>query len=68
MIPCIVGKVADMINHSRYPEMTPGEVSREQGIHYALTIAAICYPYILFYAVRGSKPNSELYSNAGAQS
>src|SRR5215472_17236080 len=74
VIPFIVGKVADVINHSRYPEMTHGEISWGQGIQYALIIAAICYVYILFYAVSGSRPNSERYGNrasvlrAGARS
>src|SRR5215469_7311483 len=63
VIPYIVGKVADVINHSRYPDMTHGEISWGQGIHYALIIAAICYFYILFYAVSGSRPNSERYGN-----
>lgn len=61
VIPFIVGKVADVINHSRYPEMTLGEISWGQGIHYALLIPALCYFYILFYAVSGSRPNSERY-------
>jgi len=63
VIPYIVGKVADVINHSRYPEMTHGEISWGQGIHYALLIAALCYFYILFYAVSGSRPNSVRYKN-----
>lgn len=66
-IPWIVGKVAVMINRSYYPSMTQGETSWGQGIHYALIIAAICYLYILFYAVSGSKPNSERYGHAGAR-
>jgi FHS family L-fucose permease-like MFS transporter len=64
VIPYVVGKVADLINHSRYPEMTQGELSWGQGIHYALIIAAVCYVYIVFYAVSGSRPNSERYGGA----
>jgi FHS family L-fucose permease-like MFS transporter len=60
-IPWIVGKLADLINHEYYPSMTQGEVSWGQGIHYALILATICYLYILFYAVSGSKTNSERY-------
>lgn len=67
VIPWIVGKVGDAINHSYYSPMTQGETSWGQGIHYALIIAAICYLYILFYAVSGSKPNSERYGRAGAR-
>jgi FHS family L-fucose permease-like MFS transporter len=68
IIPWVVGKIGDMINHSYYPTMTQGETSWGQGIHYALILAALCYLYILFYAVSGSKPNSERYGAAGARS
>jgi len=61
IIPWIVGKVADAINHANYATMTSGELSWGQGIHYALLIATFCYLYILFYALSGSKPNSERY-------
>ena len=64
VIPWIVGKVADAINRAHYPAMTQGEVSWGQGIHYALIIATFCYLYILFYALSGSKPNSERYGKA----
>jgi FHS family L-fucose permease-like MFS transporter len=64
VIPWIVGKVGDAINHSYYGAMTQGETSWGQGIHYALIIAAFCYLYILFYAVSGSKSNSERYAGA----
>jgi FHS family L-fucose permease-like MFS transporter len=59
VIPWIVGKAADLINHAYYPAMTQGETSWGQGIHLALLVAAVCYVYILFFAVSGSKPNSE---------
>jgi FHS family L-fucose permease-like MFS transporter len=62
LIPWIVGKVADAINHANYPTMTQGALSWGQGIHYALIIATFCYLYILFYALSGSKPNSERYA------
>ena len=68
IIPYVVGKIALMINRSYYPAMTQGETSWGQGIHWALIIAAVCYLYILFYAVSGSKPNSERYGTAGARS
>src|SRR5437667_8131523 len=68
VIPWIVGKIGDVINRSYYPAMTQGQTSWGQGIHYALIIAALCYLYILFYAVSGSKPNSERYARRGAQS
>jgi fucose permease len=48
--------------------MTQGETSWGQGIHYALVVAVICYLYILFFAVSGSKPNSERYATGVASS
>jgi FHS family L-fucose permease-like MFS transporter len=62
VIPWIVGKVADAVNHANYPTMTQGALSWGQGIHYALIIATFCYLYILFYALSGSRPNSERYA------
>ena len=64
VIPWLVGQAADLINHSYYPAMTRGETSWGQGIHYALIIATVCYLYILFFALSGSKPNSERYAKA----
>ena len=64
IIPWLVGKAGDVINRTYYPAMTQGETSWGQGIHYALVAATICYLYILFFAVSGSKPNSERYAKA----
>jgi MFS transporter, FHS family, L-fucose permease len=64
IIPWAVGKLADAINHARYPAMIRGELSWGHGIQYALIIATFCYLYILFYALSGSKPNSERYAKA----
>lgn len=64
VIPWLVGKVAALINHRFYPAMIQGETSWGQGIQYALIGATFCYLYILFFAVSGSKPNSERYSRA----
>ena len=61
IIPYLVGKVAVLINRAYYPAMTQGEASWGQGIHYALILATLCYLYILFFAVSGSKTNSERY-------
>jgi MFS transporter, FHS family, L-fucose permease len=61
IIPWLVGKVADLINRAYYPSMTVGETSWGHGIHYALVLATVCYLYIWFFAVSGSKPNSERY-------
>ncbi len=59
IIPYLVGKAGDWINHAYYPAMSHGETSWGQGIHYALIATTLCYLYILFFAVSGSKPNSE---------
>lgn len=64
VIPWLVGKAGDLINHRYYPGMIQGVTSWGQGIHYALIAAAFCYLYILFFAVSGSKPNSVRYSKA----
>jgi FHS family L-fucose permease-like MFS transporter len=61
VIPWLVGKAGDLINHRSYPGMIQGETSWGQGIHYALLAATFCYLYILFFALSGSKPNSERY-------
>jgi FHS family L-fucose permease-like MFS transporter len=63
VIPWIVGKAADLINHNYYPTMSQGETSWGQGIHYALIAAVFCYLYILFFAVSGSKTRSERSAN-----
>jgi FHS family L-fucose permease-like MFS transporter len=62
IIPWLVGRAAVLINEAYYPGVTQGTTSWGQGIHYALIAATICYLYILFFAVSGSKPNSERYS------
>jgi fucose permease len=48
-----------MINRIYYPAMSKGETSWGNGIQYALLIPAVCYCYILFFAMSGAKPNSE---------
>jgi FHS family L-fucose permease-like MFS transporter len=64
VIPWLVGQAADLINRTHYPAMTLGETSWGQGIHYALIIPTLCYVYILFFALSGSKPNSERSAKA----
>jgi FHS family L-fucose permease-like MFS transporter len=44
-----------------------GAFADRLGIHHAFFLPVICYLYILFYAVSGSKPNSERYGAAGAR-
>jgi MFS transporter, FHS family, L-fucose permease len=39
-----------------------GAIADRIGIHHAFFLPVICYLYILFFAVSGSKPNSERYA------
>jgi len=41
-----------------------GAIADRIGIHHAFFIPVICYLYILFYALSGSRPNSERYATA----
>ncbi len=41
-----------------------GVIADHIGIHHGFIIPVICYLYILFYALSGSKPNSERYARA----
>jgi FHS family L-fucose permease-like MFS transporter len=44
--------------------LTVGAVADRVGLHHAFVIPVICYLYILYYGLRGSKPNSERYAKA----
>jgi len=39
-----------------------GVIADKVGLHHAFFVPVICYLYILFYGLRGSKPNSERYA------
>ena len=39
-----------------------GAIADRIGIHHAFFLPVLCYLYILFFAVSGSKPNSERYA------
>src|SRR5262249_28113036 len=39
-----------------------GVIADQIGIHHAFFLPALCYLYILFYGLRGSRPNSERYA------
>jgi FHS family L-fucose permease-like MFS transporter len=41
--------------------LAQGEIADRIGLHHAFLLPVICYLYILFYALSGSKPNSERY-------
>src|ERR1700731_3526801 len=42
--------------------LAQGWISDRIGIHHAFFLPVICYLYILFFALSGSKPNSERYA------
>lgn len=41
-----------------------GGIADHIGLHHAFFLPVLCYLYILFYALSGSKPNSERYRRA----
>jgi FHS family L-fucose permease-like MFS transporter len=41
-----------------------GAMADRVGLHHAFIIPVICYLYILYYGLSGSKPNSERYAKA----
>ena len=41
-----------------------GVIADYVGLHHAFVLPVICYLYILFYALSGSRPNSERLSKA----
>jgi len=44
--------------------LAQGAIADRIGIHHAFFLPVICYLYILFFALSGSKPNSERYTHA----
>jgi FHS family L-fucose permease-like MFS transporter len=41
-----------------------GVIADRVGLHHAFVLPVICYLYIVFYALSGSKPNSQRYAKA----
>jgi FHS family L-fucose permease-like MFS transporter len=41
-----------------------GAIADRIGIHHAFFLPVLCYVYILFYALSGSRPNSQRYAKA----
>ena len=41
-----------------------GAIADRIGLHHAFLLPVICYLFILFYGLSGSKPNSERYAKA----
>ncbi len=39
-----------------------GEIADRVGLHHAFVLPVLCYLYIVFYALNGSKPDSERYA------
>jgi len=44
--------------------LAQGAIADRIGIHHAFFLPVICYLYILFFALSGSKPNSQRYAKA----
>ena len=41
-----------------------GVIADRVGLHHAFVLPVVCYLYILYFALSGSKPNSERFANA----
>jgi FHS family L-fucose permease-like MFS transporter len=41
-----------------------GAIADQFGLHHAFVLPVVCYLYILFYALSGSRPNTERYARA----
>jgi len=44
--------------------LVQGTIADRIGLHHAFFVPVICYVYILFYGLSGSKPNSERFARA----
>jgi FHS family L-fucose permease-like MFS transporter len=44
-----------------------GVIADRVGIHHAFFLPVLCYLYILFYGLSGSKANSERFAEAQAK-
>ena len=63
---CLTGNGSGMLNMAIvggaiFP-LIQGAIADRIGIHHAFFVPVICYLYILYYALSGSKPNSERYA------
>jgi FHS family L-fucose permease-like MFS transporter len=41
-----------------------GVIADHVGIHHAFILPVLCYLYIMFFGLKGSKPNSERFAKA----
>lgn len=67
---CLTGNASGILNMAivggAILPLIQGAVADRIGIHHAFFVPVICYLYILFYALSGSKPNSQRYANQEA--
>src|SRR5262249_20563206 len=47
--------------------LVQGTIADRVGLHHAFFLPVLCYLYILFYGLSGSKPNSERFAEAQAK-
>lgn len=63
---CLTGNASGLMNMAivggAIVPVIQGAVADRIGIHHAFFLPVICYLYILFYALRGSMPNSVRYA------
>ena len=63
---CLTGNGSGILNMAivggAILPLLQGVIADRIGIHHAFFVPVICYLYILFYAVSGSKPNSERHA------
>jgi FHS family L-fucose permease-like MFS transporter len=63
---CLTGNGSGILNMAivggAILPLMQGAIADRIGIHHAFFVPVICYAYILFYALSGSKPNSERYT------
>jgi MFS transporter, FHS family, L-fucose permease len=63
---CLTGNGSGILNMAivggAILPLIQGAIADRIGIHHAFFVPVICYLYILFYALSGSKPNSERYA------
>jgi MFS transporter, FHS family, L-fucose permease len=63
---CLTGNGAGILNMAivggAILPLLQGAIADKIGIHHAFFVPVICYLYILYYALSGSKPNSQRYA------
>lgn len=63
---CLTGNGSGILNMAivggAILPLIQGAIADRIGLHHAFFVPVICYLYILFYALSGSRPNSERYA------